>query len=237
MCGRYRLTAKERYIAEHFDLEESEVHWTPRYNIAPTQEAAIVRQDRKQPRRVFSLMRWGLIPAWAKDASIGYKTINAMCETAAEKAAFREALRRRRCLVPADGFYEWQKLGRKEKQPYNIGMTDDSLFAFAGLWERWSDPAGTPLNSFTILTTAANPLLSGIHDRMPVIVKREDYDLWLDPGMTDPEGVADLLKPLDARLMKKFPVSARVGNADNDDAEIIQEIVPAAALPETGKLF
>jgi putative SOS response-associated peptidase YedK len=237
MCGRYRLTAKERYIAEHFDLEESEVHWTPRYNIAPTQEAAIVRQDRKQPRRVFSLMRWGLIPAWAKDASIGYKTINAMCETAAEKAAFREAMRRRRCLVPADGFYEWQKLGRKEKQPYNIGMTDDSLFAFAGLWERWSDPAGTPLNSFTILTTAANPLLSGIHDRMPVIVKREDYDLWLDPGMTDPEGVADLLKPLDARLMKKFPVSARVGNADNDDAEIIQEIVPAAALPETGKLF
>lgn len=237
MCGRYWLSAKERYIAEHFDLEESEVHWTPRYNIAPTQEVAIVRQDRKQPKRVFSLMRWGLVPAWAKDASIGYKTINAMCETAAEKAAFREAMRRRRCLVPADGFYEWQKLGRKEKQPYNIGMADDSLFAFAGLWERWADPAGTLLNSFTILTTGANSLLAGIHDRMPVIVKREDYDLWLDPGMTDPEGVADLLKPFDARLMRKYPVSTRVGNADNDDPELIKEIVPTEAVPETGKLF
>ena len=237
MCGRYRLTAKERYIADHFDLEESEVQWTPRYNIAPTQEAAIVRQDRKQPKRIFSLMRWGLVPSWAKDISIGFKTINAMCETAAEKAAFREAMRKRRCLVPADGFYEWQKLGKKEKQPYNIGMADDSLFAFAGLWERWHDPAGTPLNSFTILTTDANALVSGIHDRMPVIIKPENYDLWLDPGMTDPAGVADMLKPLDARLMKKYPVSARVGNADNDDPEIIKEIVPAAAVPETGKLF
>jgi putative SOS response-associated peptidase YedK len=237
MCGRYRLTSKERYIAEHFDLEESEVHWTPHYNIAPTQEAAIVRQDRKQPKRKFSLMRWGLVPSWAKDISIGFKTINAMCETAAEKAAFREAMRKRRCLVPADGFYEWQKLGKKEKQPYNIGMANDSLFAFAGLWERWHDPAGTPLNSFTILTTDANPLVSGIHDRMPVIVKKEDYDLWLDPGMTDPAGVADLLKPFDARLMKKYPVSTRVGNADNDDAEIIKEIVPAAPVPETGNLF
>ena len=182
-------------------------------------------------------MRWGLVPSWAKDISIGFKTINAMCETAAEKAAFREAMRRRRCLVPADGFYEWQKLGRKEKQPYNIGMADDGLFAFAGLWERWHDPAGTALNSFTILTTAANALVSGIHDRMPVIVKPDDYDLWLDPGMTDPAGVADLLKPFDARQMKKYPVSTRVGNADNDDPEIIREIVPAAQQPETGMLF
>jgi putative SOS response-associated peptidase YedK len=237
MCGRYRLTSKERYIAEHFDLEESEVRWTPRYNIAPTQEAAIVRQDRKQPKRTFSLMRWGLVPSWAKDVSIGFKTINAMCETAADKAAFREAMRKRRCLVPADGFYEWQKLGGKEKQPYNIGIANDSLFAFAGLWERWSDAAGAPLNSFTILTTAANPLTAEIHDRMPVIVRPEDYDLWLDPGMTDPAGVADLLKPFDARLMKKYAVSNRVGNADNDDPEIIREIVPATKQPETGMLF
>jgi putative SOS response-associated peptidase YedK len=237
MCGRYRLTAKERYIAEHFDLKESDVCWTPRYNIAPTQEAAIVRQDRKQPRRLFSLMRWGLVPAWAKDVSIGFKTINAMCETAADKPAFRDAMRRRRCLIPADGFYEWKKLGGKEKQPFNIGMADDSLFAFAGLWECWPDPAGIPLNSFTILTTDANPLLTGIHDRMPVILKPEDYDLWLDPGMTDPAGVADLLKPFDARLMKKYPVSTRVGNADNDDPEIIREIVPPTQKPETGTLF
>lgn len=237
MCGRYRLSAKERYIAAHFDLDDSEVRWTPRYNIAPTQEAAVIRQDREKPRRKFFLMRWGLIPYWAKDASIGFKTINAMCETAAEKPAFREAMRKRRCLVPADGFYEWRKLGRKEKQPYNIGMADDSVFAFAGLWERWADPAGAAVKTFTILTTAANPLLTGIHDRMPVIVKPEDYDLWLDPGMTDPAGVADLLKPLDARLMKKYPVSMRVGNADNDDAEIIREVTAAAPVAETGKLF
>ena len=237
MCGRYRLTAKQRLIAEHFDLEESEVHSSPRYNIAPTQEAAIVRQDRQQPKRLFSLMRWGLVPYWAKDASIGFKTINAMSETAAEKASFREAMRRRRCLVPADGFYEGQKLGRKEKQPYNIGMADDGLFAFAGLWERWTGPAGTPLNSFTILTTNANPLLVGIHDRMPVILKPEDYDVWLDPGMTNPAGVADLLRPFDARLMKKYPVSTRVGNADNDDPECIREITPSAPQPETGMLF
>lgn len=237
MCGRYRLTAKERFIAEHFNLEESEVQWSPRYNIAPTQEAAIVRQDRQQPKRRFLVMRWGLVPYWAKDASIGFKTINAMSETAAEKASFREAMRRRRCLVPADGFFEWQKLGRNEKQPYNIGMADDGLFAVAGLWERWADPAGTPLNSFTILTTAANPLLAGIHDRMPVILKPEDYDLWLDPGMTDPAGVSELLKPFDARLMKKYPVNTRVGNADNDDPECIREIAPPAPLPETGMLF
>lgn len=237
MCGRYRLSAKERYIAEHFDVDENEVHWTPRYNIAPTQEAAIVRQDSKLPRRKFSLMRWGLIPYWAKDASIGLKTINAMCETAAEKPAFREAIRKRRCLVPADGFYEWQKLGRKEKQPYNIGLADDSLFAFAGLWERWRDPAGQAVNSFTILTTAANPLVAGIHVRMPVIVKRDDYDLWLDPGMNDPDGIVDLLKPFDARGMKIYPVGTRVGSADNDDAEIIREVTPAVPAAETGKLF
>src|SRR5690242_14532244 len=115
MCGRYRLTAKERYLAEHFDLTDEEVKWIPRYNIAPTQEVAIVRQDPQQPRRKFSLMRWGLIPYWAKDASIGYKTINAMAETLTDKPAFREAIRKRRCLVPADGFYEWQPVGKKEK--------------------------------------------------------------------------------------------------------------------------
>src|SRR5512146_261573 len=142
MCGRYRLTAKERYIAEHFGVEEEDVEWTPRYNIAPTQPVATVRQDRKEPRRKFALMRWGLIPFWAKDASIGARTINAVSETAAEKPAFREAMQRGRCLIPADGFYEWKKLDRKSKQPYCVTMADDSLFAFAGLWDRWRPPAG-----------------------------------------------------------------------------------------------
>ncbi len=237
MCGRYRLTAKERYVAEHFDLDDA-VSAAPRYNIAPTQLAATIRQDPKQPSRVLSLMRWGLIPSWAKDASIGARMINAVAESAAEKPAFREALRQRRCLVPADGFYEWQKLGAKEKQPFNFGMVDDSLFAFAGLWEQWRDPAGgVYINSFTILTTTANSLVAGVHDRMPVILRPEDYEPWLDPGLTGPRGVADLLKPFDARRMKKYPVSARVNRAENDDMECIREIVPAEPWPDTPSLF
>jgi putative SOS response-associated peptidase YedK len=228
MCGRYRLTATERYIAEHFNLDAEPV-WRARYNIAPSQPALVVRQDPKSPRRESSALRWGLIPYWAKDASIGFRTINARSEAAAEKPAFREALKKRRCLVPADGFYEWRKLGPKEKQPYNIGMKDDGLFALAGLWEIWRDPAdqspgAAPLETFTILTTSANPMLAEVHDRMPVILAPEDYDLWLDPGTTDAARVVDLLRPLDARLMKKYPVSKRVNKVENDDPECAQEV-------------
>jgi putative SOS response-associated peptidase YedK len=134
MCGRYRLTAKERWLSAYFNLDPEDVDWVARWNIAPTQEVATIRQDRKEPKRKFALMRWGLIPYWAKDISIGAKTINAASETAAEKPAFREALRRRRCLIPAEAFYEWKTNGPRQKQPYSIGMANDSLFAFAGLW-------------------------------------------------------------------------------------------------------
>jgi putative SOS response-associated peptidase YedK len=140
-------------------------------------------------------MRWGLIPFWAKDQSIGSRMINAVCETAADKPAFKESMRRRRCLIPADGFYEWKKIGPKKKQAYNIGMADDGLFTFAGLWDRWNGPNNTVIEASTILTTDANALLKDIHDRMPVIIQPGDYDLWLDPGVTDPAQVADLLKP------------------------------------------
>ena len=126
MCGRYRLTAKERYLRDHFGID-GDLSWEPRWNIAPTQPIPVIRQDAKEPRRTFSLLRWGLIPYWAKDSSIGFKTINGMSETAAEKPAFRDAMRQRRCLIPADGFYEWQKLGGKEKQPYSFGMIDDAV--------------------------------------------------------------------------------------------------------------
>ncbi len=143
-----------------------------------------------------------------------------MSETAAEKPAFRDAMKRRRCLIPTDGFYEWKKLGTKEKQPYNFGMIDDSVFAFAGLWERWRDPAGEFLETCTILTTKPNSLVADVHDRMPVILKPEDYDLWLDPGVTDPALVADTLKPFDPRSMKKYPVSTRVNRAENDDQRV-----------------
>jgi len=223
MCGRYRLTAKERYLAEHFGVDD-EIEWEPRYNIAPTQPVVVIRQDRDQPRRTFSLMRWGLIPYWSKDISIGNKTINAMAETVAEKPAFREAIRKRRCLVPADGFFEWKKLSSKQKQPYNIGMLDDSLFAFAGIWDRWRSGSGEVIESCSILTTDANSLTRDIHDRMPAILEPEDYDLWLDPGITDPEQLQPLLRPFDPRRMKKYPLSAKVSNVNIDGPECIQEV-------------
>ena len=154
-----------------------------------------------------------------------------MSETAAGRPVFREAMRRRRCLVPADGFYEWQKLGTKEKQPYCFAMIDDSTFAFAGLWERWRNPAGEFIETCTILTTEPNSLVSDVHDRMPVIVKPEDYELWLDPGFADVAALADCLKPFDPRLMKKYPVSTRVNRAANDDAECAREVPSVSAMP------
>jgi putative SOS response-associated peptidase YedK len=230
MCGRYRLSAKERYIRDHFGLDE-DPPWTPRYNIAPTQSVATIRQDTKEPKRTFGLLRWGLIPFWARDASIGFKTINAMSETAAEKPAFREAMRQRRCLILADGFYEWMRISTKEKQPYNFGMIDDSVFAFAGLWERWRDPAGEFVETCTILTTKPSALVADVHDRMPAILKPEDYDLWLDPGMRDAAAVTDCLNPFDPRLMKKYPVGTPVNRTENDDEECVREVPIASSAP------
>jgi len=230
MCGRYRLTAKERYLRDHFGLD-GDVSWAPRWNIAPTQQVPVVRQDRTEPKRTFALLRWGLIPFWAKDKSIGLKTINAVSETAAEKPAFREAMKLRRCLTPADGFYEWHNAGTKQKQPYSFGMIDQSLFAFAGLWERWRDPGGEFIETFTIPTTKPNSLVAGVHNRMPAILKSEEYELWLDPGVTNVALVADTLKPFDSRSMKKWPVGTRVNQAENDDQECGQEVPIATAIP------
>jgi len=217
MCGRYRLSRRKQLIQEYFETA-NEVDWEPRYNIAPSQAVPIIRQAASKPERHFSLARWGLIPYWAKDASIGFRTINARSETVASKPAFSEAVRRRRCLIPADGFYEWQR-GVKAKQPFHFGMADDSLFAFAGLWERWKDPSGRMLESCSILTTTPNSLLADVHDRMPVILSPQYYELWLDAGFRDSDSLAGILKPFDARLMKRYPVSTRVNAVANDDAE------------------
>jgi putative SOS response-associated peptidase YedK len=225
MCGRYRLTAKERYLRDHFGLDVG-VKWLPRWNIAPTQMIPTIRQHPKEPIRIFSLMRWGLIPYWAKDASIGLKTINAMSETAAVKPVFRDAFKYRRCLIPADGFYEWKKIGPKQKQAYNFGTLQGSVFAFAGLWDRWRQPDNTMIETCAILTTPPNSLVADVHDRMPAILNEEDYDRWLDPGITDPERVADCLKPFDPKLMKKYPVSNRVNRPENDDESCAEEIPP-----------
>lgn len=218
MCGRYRLSRRKQIIAEHFDSASGEEDWSPRYNVAPTQPVPIIRQHPKEPRRELSLVRWGLIPWWAKDASGAARMINARSETAATLPAFRDALQSRRCIVPADGFYEWLRAG-KTKQPYCFEVSDGELFAFAGLWERWKDAHGNVLKTCAILTTTPNSVTSAVHDRIPVILSPDAYDVWLDPGMSDVRAASELLKPYDARLMRSYPVSARVNSVANDDAE------------------
>jgi putative SOS response-associated peptidase YedK len=219
MCGRYRLSRRKQLVEEYFD-SSGEDDWVPRYNIAPTQPVPIIRQNPKEPRRELSLVRWGLIPWWAKDSSGAAAMINARSETAATKPAFRDALKLRRCLIPADGFYEWKRNG-KEKQPYCFEVNEGQLFAFAGIWETWKDASRKTMTIETcsILTTTPNAVTSTVHDRMPVILQPDNYDVWLDPGMTKVDAVIDMLKPFDARLMRSFPVSNRVNHAANDDAE------------------
>jgi putative SOS response-associated peptidase YedK len=216
MCGRYRLSRRKQLVEEYFDCGPSDDDWSPRYNIAPTQPVAVIRQHPKEPVRQLSLMKWGLIPSWAKDSSVAAQTINARSETASTKPAFRDALKFRRCLVPADGFYEWMRTG-KAKQPYCFEVNEGELFAFAGIWDRWKDASGNWVKTCSILTTPPNAVTSPVHDRMPVILDPDSYDLWLDPGMEDTSAVSDLLKPYDARLMRCYPVSTRINHVANDD--------------------
>ena len=165
-----------------------------------------------------SLVRWGLIPSWSKDGSGAAKMINARSETASEKPAFRDALKFRRCLVPADGFYEWQGLG-KGKQPYCFEVREGDLFAFAGIWDRWRGADGTTVETCSILTTTPNAVTSAIHDRMPIILDSDCHDLWLDPGMRDVRVASEMLMPYDARLMRCYPISSRINQVANDDAD------------------
>ena len=180
-------------------------------------------------------MRWGLVPSWAKDPSIGYKTINARAETVSTTPCFREPFKSQRCLIPADGFYEWQRTG-KTKQPYCFEVNDGELFAFAGLWDRWVNPQGEAIESCTILTTTPNSLLSDIHDRMPVILSPDDHDLWLDPSFRDTNSVSEMLKPFDSGLMRRYPVSNRVNHVLNDDADCAKPVEPDAT-PTQAQLF
>jgi len=192
--------------------------WAPRYNIAPTQPVPVIRQNPKEPIRQLSLMRWGLIPSWAKESSGAARMINARSETASTKPAFRNALKSRRCLIPADAFYEWMST-EKTKQPYCFEVNEGELFAFAGLWDRWKDLSGNWVKTCSILTTTPNAVTSAVHDRMPVILDPDSYDLWLDPGMTNVAAASDLLKPFDARLMRSYPVSTQINHVVNDYEE------------------
>jgi putative SOS response-associated peptidase YedK len=230
MCGRFKLEAKPGRIAEEFDLaEEPEV--TPRYNIAPTQPVLAVVQDRKEPVRHAREMRWGLVPSWATDLSIGNSLINARAESILEKPAFKEAFRKRRCLIPADGFYEWKRAG-STKQPYHFGRADGDVFAFAGVWDRWQSPEGKWIESCSILTTDANALLNEVHDRMPVIVPREQYALWLDPDVEESPDLKEVMRPFDSRQMKGYPVSKTVNSPNNETSACAEEIQPDSDEPQ-----
>ena len=218
MCGRYRLSRRKQLIEEYFASVSGEEDWNPRYNIAPTQPVPIVRQNPKEPVRELSLARWGLIPSWAKDSSVAATMINARSETASSKPAFREPLKFRRCLIPADGFYEWRRTSTG-KQPFCFEVNEGELFAFAGLWDGWQDTSGQWIKTCSILTTTPNAVTSAIHDRMPLILHPDFYDLWLDPGMTNVQVIAEFLKPLDARLMRSYPVGTRINHVTNDDEQ------------------
>jgi len=220
MCGRYLLKSPVDALKRAFGFVE-QPNLMPRYNIAPTQDAPVVRQ-RREPKgeRTLQMLRWGLIPSWAKDTKMGAKLINARSESVAEKPSFRSAFRRRRCLVPADGFYEWRAEGT-HKQPYLIARRDRAPFALAGLWERWTPQKGDAIDSFTIVTTEANALLRPLHQRMPVILAPEDYGRWLDPDAVEGD-LLQLLKPAPEEWLGYAPVSARVNAASVDDAALIE---------------
>jgi putative SOS response-associated peptidase YedK len=220
MCGRYTLRTPVDSLVEAFEIDEYPASIIPNYNTAPTQEvAAVVEEDEKRKLEVF---RWGLIPSWAKDAAIGNKMINARAETVSEKPSFRSAFKKRRCLILADGFYEWQKTDNG-KQPFYIKMEDDSPFAFAGLWEIWKDEE--EIRSCTIITTEANNLMDEIHHRMPVILHPEDYGMWLDPDFDEKEPLTSLLKPYPSDTMEAYTVSRRVNKPSNNEPSVVE---PAA---------
>jgi len=223
VCGRYRLSRRKQIIEEHFDAAPWDDDWNPRYNIAPTQSVPVVRQHPKEPVRQVSTMRWGLIPHWAKDASGAARMINARSETANTRPAFRDPMKLRRCLIPADGFYEWKRSGTA-KQPFCFEVNDGELFAFAGLWDGWKNAEGQWIKSCTILTTIPNSVTGAVHDRMPVILDPDSYDRWLDPGMNDVQAVSDLLRPYDAQFMRSYPVSTRINRVENDNEDCARRV-------------
>ncbi|MGW8317986.1 MAG: SOS response-associated peptidase [Candidatus Promineifilaceae bacterium] len=222
MCGRFTLVAPGEAVAQLFELPQVP-SLAPRYNIAPTQPVAAVRVSSQTGERELTYFHWGLIPRWAKDPSIGSRMINARAETAAEKPSFRAAFKYRRCLVPADGFYEWQKVDG-QKQPIRAQMGDGRVFAIAGLWEHWQSPDGSEIESCTLLTTDANELLRPVHNRMPVILAPEDFALWLDPGAQHPGEVQPLLRPYPSEAMRYYPVSTHVNSPYNEDPRCIEPL-------------
>jgi putative SOS response-associated peptidase YedK len=228
MCGRYTATASPEELQEAFSITRIVPQLTPRWNLAPTQNAPVVFWDQG---RHLDLFRWGLIPHWAKEPRIGAKTINARAETLEDLNTFRDSFRRRRCLVPATGFYEWKRNG-SAKTPIHIHKLGGGVFAFAGLWDHWQSPEGVLLRTFTIITTAPNALLEPIHDRMPAILAADEYEAWLRPD-TDLVEVHRLLKPYPGHDFETVPVSSRVNSVAVDSADLVAPVVA----PVQGRLF
>lgn len=220
MCGRFTLTANVAAIAKRFSVSVSGSTYSPRYNIAPTQNVIVVGDEGK---RYMTTMRWGLIPSWAKDPAIGNRMINARCETVAEKPSFRKALKERRCLIVADGFYEWRQEGTS-KQPVRIVLKARLPFGFAGLWDTWTSPEGEVIRSCTIITTSTNAVIRPVHDRMPVILPEDAEGAWLNPKIQDPAILLPLLKPYPSEDMLVYPVSRIVNSTRNDTAECVAPI-------------
>jgi len=224
MCGRFTLTATIDEIIDRFEIQAflEEENYTPSYNIAPSQPVLAIINDSKINRMGF--LKWGLIPPWAKDVSIGYKMINSRAETLAEKPSFRNPFRKKRCLIAADSFYEWRRNDDNSKTPMRIKLKADGLFAMAGIWEQWKSPQGVPVFSCSVITTSPNELMSRIHDRMPVILKPEDEKTWLDPSITDTNYLSKLLVPFDQVQMEAYEVSTMVNSPRNNSIELIHKI-------------
>ncbi len=218
MCGRFAQRTSPKTLAKQFQVKEVP-NIEARYNIAPTQNILAVQET--PDGREMKWLKWGLVPSWAKDASMGARLINARSETVTEKPAFREAFKHRRCLIPSDGFYEWQCTDGK-KQPFFFQLKDEQPFGFAGLWDRWTSEDGKVIESCTILTTTANKVLAPVHDRMPVIVHPEDYELWLDEDVRKHELLKDVLQPYPADEMTSYPVSTSINNPREQGARLIE---------------
>jgi putative SOS response-associated peptidase YedK len=221
MCGRFTLDPTTK-LFERFKIDNRLDGLTARYNIAPSQDVPVI--IRQSPNRIV-MMRWGLIPHWAKDESIGSKMINARAETITEKPSFKRLLPSKRCIVPASGYYEWQKTEGNGKQPFYIHDADDAYLPFAGLYTTWKNPEGQEIHSFTIITTSPTVNLQAIHDRMPVILEPDAEDVWLNPDVTDPGALTPLLHPYTIRALDFYPVSKAVNRAGVDSRELIQKAI------------
>lgn len=222
MCGRFSLIVDASVLADVFDVDPPRA-LTPRYNIAPTQMVPIVRAA-DSDRRELAEARWGLVPSWAKDPKMGARMINARGETVTEKPSFRAAVKTRRCLVPASGFFEWAKHKEGSKVPHFIHYTDGRVFAFAGLWERWTKGGGEPLETFTIITTQPNEVVAPLHDRMPVILASDHFGEWLQPSPIAPDRLRRLLSPCPGAGMEAYPVSTRVNSPAHDDPSCVTRL-------------